>query len=293
MYKLVAIDLDGTLLNSFGEVSEKTRKALKQIKNNGVEVVLASGRPISSTESLALELGVDNYLISGNGAAVYDIKKQKIVYDRFLTKKQVIEIADICEQNSFFYNVYTEDEVIANSLNYNVLFYHKENVKKIEEKRTHINVVQNIREYIEQSGKERFLKITVCDESKFIFSSIMRILKAVEGIDVLDVEYMSRKKIKDGTEDVDIQYFYTEITNHNVNKWNSIEYLLNKLKIKKEEVMAIGDNVNDKEMIVNSGLGVVMGNSNPKMKEIADVVVADNNSDGVYEAIKKYILDVM
>lgn len=293
MYKLVAIDLDGTLLNSFGEVSEKTRKALKQIKNNGVEVVLASGRPISSTESLALELGVDNYLISGNGAAVYDIKKQKIVYDRFLTKKQVIEIADICEQNSFFYNVYTEDEVIANSLNYNVLFYHKENVKKIEEKRTHINVVQNIREYIEQSGKERFLKITVCDESKFIFSSIMRILKAVEGIDVLDVEYMSRKKIKDGTEDVDIQYFYTEITNHNVNKWNSIEYLLNKLKIKKEEVMAIGDNVNDKEMIVNSGLGVVMGNSNPKMKEIADVVVADNNSDGVYEAIKKYILDTM
>ena len=293
MYKLVAIDLDGTLLNSFGKKKKKTRKALKQIKNNGVEVVLASGRPISSTESLALELGVDNYLISGNGAAVYDIKKQKIVYDRFLTKKQVIEIADICEQNSFFYNVYTEDEVIANSLNYNVLFYHKENVKKIEEKRTHINVVQNIREYIEQSGKERFLKITVCDESKFIFSSIMRILKAVEGIDVLDVEYMSRKKIKDGTEDVDIQYFYTEITNHNVNKWNSIEYLLNKLKIKKEEVMAIGDNVNDKEMIVNSGLGVVMGNSNPKMKEIADVVVADNNSDGVYEAIKKYILDVM
>ena len=293
MYKLVAIDLDGTLLNSFGEVSENTRKALKQIKNNGVEVVLASGRPISSTESLALELGVDNYLISGNGAAVYDIKKQKIIYDRFLTKKQDLEIADICEQNSFFYNVYTEDEVIANALNYNVLFYHKENVKKAEEKRTHINVVQNIREYIEQSGKERFLKITVCDESKFIFGSIMRILKSIEGIDVLDVEYMSRKKIKDGTDDVDIQYFYTEITNHNVNKWNSIEYLLDKLKIKKDEVMAIGDNVNDKEMIINSGLGVVMGNSNPKMKEIADVVVADNNSEGVYEAISKYILDKM
>ena len=293
MYKLVAIDLDGTLLNSFGEVSDKTRKALKQIKNSGIEVVLASGRPISSTESLALELGVDNYLISGNGAAVYDIKKQKIIYDRFLSKAQVMEIANICEQNSFFYNVYTEDEVIASSLNYNVLFYHKENVKKIEEKRTHINVVQNIREYIEQSGKDRFLKITVCDESKFIFGSIMRILKGVKGIDVLDVEYMSRKKIKDGTDDVDIQYFYTEITNQNVNKWNSIEYLLNKLKIKKEEVMAIGDNVNDKEMIVNSGLGVVMGNSNPKMKEIADVVVSDNNSDGVYEAIKKYIIDKM
>ena len=291
MYKLVAIDLDGTLLNSFGEVSENTKKALLEAKNRGVEIVLSSGRPISSTESLALELGVDNYLISGNGAAVYDIKKQEILYDRFLTKEQVLEIAKLCEENSFFYNVYTEDEVIASSLNYNVLFYHKENVKKVEEKRTHINVVQNIAEYIEQSGKNRFLKITVCDESKFIFNSIMRRLKEINGIDVLEVAYMSRKKIKDGTDDVDIQYFYTEITNENVNKWTAIEFLLDKLNIKKEEVMAIGDNVNDQEMIQESGLGVVMGNSNPKMKEIADVIVADNNSEGVLEAFNKFVLN--
>ena len=84
MYKLVAIDLDGTLLNSFVEVSENTKKSLLEAKNRGVEIVISSGRPISSTESLALELGVDNYLISGNGAAVYDIKKQEILYDRFL-----------------------------------------------------------------------------------------------------------------------------------------------------------------------------------------------------------------
>lgn len=290
MYKLMAIDLDGTLLNSFGEVSENTRKALKEAKEQGTEVVLSSGRPISSTESLAIELEVDNYLISGNGAAVFDIKNQEIIYDRFLTKEQVLSIAKICEENSFFYNVYTEDEVIASSLNYNILFYHKENIKKVEEKRTHINIVQNIEEYIKESGKEKFLKITVCDESKFIFNSIMKKLKEIEGIDILEVAYMSRKKIKDGTDDVDIQYYYTEITNQNVNKWTAIEFLLDKLNIKKEEVIAIGDNVNDQEMIVEAGLGVVMGNSNPKMKEIADVVVADNNSEGVLEAIKKYVL---
>ena len=215
MYKLMAIDLDGTLLTSTGEVTENTRVALKKAKQQGTEIVLASGRPISSTESLAIELGVDNYLISGNGAAVYDIKNQKILYDRFLTKEQVLNIAKMCEENSFFYNVYTEDEVIASSLNYNVLFYHKENIKKIEEKRTHINVVQNIAEYIEQSGKEKFLKITVCDESQFIFNSIMKRLKAIDGIDVLEVAYMSKKKIKSGTEDIDIQYYYTEITNEN------------------------------------------------------------------------------
>lgn len=289
MYKLMAIDLDGTLLNSFGEVTERTKKALIKAKNNGTEVVLASGRPISSTESLAVEIGVDNYLISGNGAAVYDIKNQSIIYDRFLSKEQVIRIAKICEENSFFYNVYTEDEVIANSLNYNVLFYHKENVKKIEEKRTHINIVQNILEYIEDSGKDKFLKITVCDESEFIFKSIMKRLKEIQGIDLLEVAYMSRKKIKSGTDDVDIQYYYTEITNENVNKWTAIEYLINKLNITKEEVIAIGDNMNDKEMILNAGLGVVMGNSNPKMKEIADEIVSDNNSEGVCEAVEKFV----
>lgn len=290
MYKLVAIDLDGTLLNSYGEVSENTKKVLQEAKKRGVEIILSSGRPISSTESMALELGVDNYLISGNGAAVYDIKRQEIIYDRFLTKEQVLDIAKLCEENSFFYNVYTEDEVIASSLNYNVLFYHKENVKKVEERRTHINVVQNIAEYIEQSGKERFLKITVCDESQFIFNRIMKRLKEINGIDVLEVAYMSRKTIKDGTDDVDIKYYYTEITNQNVNKWTAIQFLLNKLNIKENEVMAIGDNMNDKEMIQEAGLGVVMGNSNPKMKEIADAIVADNNSEGVLEAFNKFIL---
>lgn len=290
MYKLVAIDLDGTLLNSYGEVSEATRNALQKAKNQGVEIVLASGRPISSTESLAIELGVDNYLISGNGSAVFDIKNQKVIYDRFLSKEQVLKIAKLCEKNSFFYNVYTEDEVIASSLNYNVLFYHKENLKKIEEKRTHINVVQNIEKYIEESGKEKFLKITVCDESQFIFNSIMKRLKMIEDIDVLETAYMSKKKIKSGTEDVNIQYFYTEITNKNVNKWSAIEFLLEKLNINKEEVLTIGDNMNDIEMIQNAGLGIVMGNSNPKMKEIAKEIVSDNNSEGVLEAFNKFIL---
>ncbi len=291
MYKFVAIDLDGTLLNSYGEVSEDTKKVLLKAKSQGIEIVLSSGRPISSTESLARELRIDNYLISGNGAAVYDIKNQKLIWDRFLSKEQVLNIAKLCEENSFFYNVYTEDEVIANSLNYNVLFYHKENLKKVEEKRTHINVVQNIAEYIEESGKNKFLKITVCDESQFIFNSIMKRLKLIDGIDVLETEYMSRKKIKSGTEDVNIQYFYTEVTNKNVNKWSAIEFLIKKLNINKEEVVAIGDNMNDIEMIQNAGLGIAMGNSNPKMKKIANEIVADNNSEGVLEAFNKFILN--
>ena len=289
MYKLVAIDLDGTLLNSFGEVSENTKNILKEAKERGIEIVLASGRPISSTKSIAVELGVDNYLISGNGAVVYDIKNDDVIYDKFLTKEQVFQIIDVCEANSIFYNLYTEEEVITKSLNYNVLFYHKENIKKIEEKRTHINVVEDVKRYIEESGKTKFLKVTVCDESKMIFNGIIRKLKEIDNLDILNVEHMSRKKFKIGTEDVSIEYHYTEITNQNVNKWTAIEFLLKRLGINKEDVVAIGDNINDKEMVENSGLGIVMGNSNPLMKDIANIVVSDNNSDGVYEAFSKYI----
>lgn len=291
MYKLVAIDLDGTLLNSFGEVTENTKNVLLEAKEKGIEIVLASGRPISSTKSLAVEIGLNNYIISGNGAVVYDIKNEEVVYDKFLTKEQVFDVIDVCEANSIFYNIYTEDEVITKSLNYNVLFYHKENIKKIEEKRTHINVVSNVKEYIEQSGNTKFLKITVCDESKMIFNGIIRKLKELGGLDILNVEHMSKKRFKLGTEEVSIEYHYTEITNENVNKWTAIEYLLNKLNIDKNEVVAIGDNINDREMIENSGLGIVMGNSNPVMKEIGNVVVADNNSEGVFEAFNKYILN--
>ena len=222
---------------------------------------------------------------------VYDIQNKKVVYDKFLSKEQVLQIVDICEENSIYCNVYTENEVIAKSLNYNVLFYYKENLKKPEGKRTNINVVKNMRKYIEDLEEtESFLKMTVCDPSRMIFNGIIKKLRTFDNIDVLDVSHMSRKTIKDGTEDVQIEYFYTEITNKNVNKWTAIEYLLEIENIKPEEVMAIGDNVNDKEMIQNSGLGVVMGNSSEQMKKIADIIVSDNNSDGIVEAVEKYIL---
>ena len=171
------------------------------------------------------------------------------------------------------------------------MFYHKENEKIEEGKRTNINLVPNMYKYIENLSNEKFLKVTVCDDNKMIFNSIIKKLKLIENIDVLEVSHMSRKIIKDGTNQVPIEYYYTEITNNNVNKWSAIEFLINKLHIAKEDVIAIGDNVNDKEMIENAGLGVAMGNSSPDMKAIADVVVGDNNSEGVAEVIEKFVLE--
>jgi len=98
---------------------------------------------------------------------------------------------------------------------------------------------------------------------------------------------MSRKIIKAGTQQVSLEYYYTEITSKNVDKWYAVKYLIEELQISPNEVMGIGDNVNDKIMLENAGLGVAMGNSAPYIKEVADLVVANNNEDGVAEAIER------
>lgn len=290
MYKLVAIDLDGTLLNSYGEVPQKTKQGIKDAISKGTEIVLASGRPISSVETLANEIGANRFLISGNGAVAYDINNKEIIYNKFLTKEQVLNIIKVCEENSIYYNIYTENEVITKALNYNTLFYYKENANKQEDKRTSISIISDIYDYVKKTEGENFLKVTVCDDMKVIFNSIIKKLRTIPDIDVLDVAHMSRKIIKSGTEEVPVYYYYTEITNKNVNKWCALESIMQRLNITREEVIGIGDNINDKELIENAGLGVAMGNSAPYIKEMADIVVADNNSEGVLEVLKKYIL---
>lgn len=289
MYKLVAIDLDGTLLNSYGEVSNENKQAIKNAINNGVEVVLSSGRIGDSVESIANELGANKYYISGNGSMLYNMKEDKIEYENFIEKEKMLKLIKICDENSIYYSIYTENMVITKSLKYNVAFYNYENSKKLSNKRTNINIVQNIYEYVENLEDNKFLKITICDDSEIIFSRIIDKFKKINNIDVLDVAHMSRKIIKDGTEEVPVEYYYTEITNKNADKWTAIEYLIKKLNIKKEEVIAIGDNMNDELMIKNAGKGVAMGQSNPKIKEIADVVTQDNNNNGVANILNKLI----
>jgi hydroxymethylpyrimidine pyrophosphatase-like HAD family hydrolase len=211
------------------------------------------------------------------------------VYDNFLKKQQVLEIIKICEENSIYYNIYTENEVLTKSLNYNTLFYHSENTHKQEEKRTNINIVDDVYGYIEKTEDDHFLKITVCDESRVVFNNILKKLEMVPNIDVLDVSHMSKKIIRNGTDEVLVEYCYTEITNKDVHKWSAMKFIIDDMNITSEEVVAIGDNVNDKEMIEGAGLGVAMGNATDQIKEIANVTVATNNEDGVCEVFEKYI----
>lgn len=290
MYKLVAIDLDGTLLNSNGIVSNETKEILQKIISKNIKIVLASGRMIDSIKSIAEEIGEQKYLIAGNGSIVYDMERQEILYKNFLKKEKVLDIIKICEENSIYYNIYTETELLTPSLKYNVLYYNKENANREEKDRTKINIITNMYEYIEKSNREDFLKITICDEDKTIFNSIIRKMKQIKGVEVLDVEHMSRKNIMQGTETVELSYSYTEVSAQNVDKWEAIKFILEKEQIQKEEVIAIGDNINDKKMIENAGIGIVMKGSSAVVTEIANIVTEEtNNSDGVAKILQKIL----
>lgn len=290
MYKLIAVDLDGTMLNSYGIVTENTKNVIKNVINKGTDVIIASGRPIDSIKAIAKEIGSENYFIAGNGALVYDIKNDEVVYEKYMPKEKVLEIIKICEENSITYNVYTDETILATSLKYNVLYYHKENLKKEEEKKTNISIVKDMYDYVKNMNNAKFLKITICDDMKSVFNSILKKINKVKDVEVLDVSHMSRKTITQGTEEIPIEYYYTEITYKDVDKWNAIEFLAEKINIKREEIIAIGDNINDKKMIEESGLGIAMKGSTPYVTEVAKYITDTNNDEGVAKAIEKFCL---
>ena len=289
-YKLLAIDLDGTLLNSYGEISDENKRAIKKAQENGIEVVLASGRVPDSIERYAKEIDSQKFLIAGNGTILKDIQKNEIIYDNFISKEKALKIIRMCEENSVFCNVYTQKTIITKELNYNVQYYYYENSKKDDELRTNINVVNDIYKYVEQINTSPISKINICDENKIIFNSIVNKLKRINGVTILDVEHMSKKVIKKGSEFIDLQYYYTEITNEIADKWEAIKELARIMNIQKKEIIAIGDNINDEKMINNAGLGIVMGKSALSVRQNKNIVTKSNNENGVAYAIYNYIL---
>ena len=289
MFKLIAMDMDGTLLNCYGDVSKENKEAISLALSKNIEVVIASGRIPNAILSTANKINANKYMISGNGAQVYDIQNDEIIYSNYLSKEKVLEIIEKCETNSMFYTIYTNDAILTKTLNYNILFYNSENKKNPEDKQINIKVVSNLQEYINEYQGEDFLKVVICDSDESVFKNIINTLKTIEDVDVLEVSHLSKKIIQCENENIEITYFYTEITNKNVNKWTAIEKLIEKLDIKKEEVLTIGDNINDKEMIENAGYGIVTGNGSQYMKEIANEVVGTNDENGVAQAIMAHI----
>ena len=291
MYKMIASDLDGTLLNSYGQITEKTKEALLKAQEQGVYVVFASGRVSSSIKSFADLTGIKGYIISGNGAVVTELETNENIYTNVMDKTTVLKIISVCEQNSISYNLYTLKDVYTKKIEYSTLFYHMENKKLPEEKRIKINLCENIEKLIKENDDLKISKITICDKDRIVFNSIIRKLREVKGVTVLDVSHSSRKVITVGTEEVEIKYNYTEVSKSGVDKWSAIEFLMNKLNIDAKDIICVGDNANDIIMVEKAGLGVIMGNAAPMYKEKADYIAPSNDEDGVAQVINDYILN--
>ncbi|MBR6252896.1 MAG: HAD family phosphatase [Clostridia bacterium] len=285
LYKMIAVDIDGTLLNSKNELSENTKKVLKEASDRGIFVVLTSGRISKNVLNFCNQIGADKYLISENGASIINLKTGELEYSKYISKEVANKVIDLCEENSIYYMVYTQEELIVKNIKYMSLFFYKQNYNP----NARIKQVVAGRDYINATNSN-ITKLMICDEDRSIYRSIINKLKDIEEIDVLPVPHTSVKKIKVDGEEKTLKYSYADISAKGANKWTAVEYLANKLGIKKSEIIAIGDNINDMHMIYNAGLGVAMSNGSPYVRRIANKVAPSNDNDGVAQIVEKYVL---
>lgn len=289
MYKLVAIDIDGTLLNSRGELSARTKDVVRRVSSRGVHVVLTSGRVSDSVGRIANELNASKYIICDNGALIYDNEEKNIIEASYISKETVLELVRTCIENNIYYMVFSTNKIMVRDLKHMALAFYKKRHNIDDETSGAAEIELGGIELIEQC-KEPFTRIVVCDQDRVIYNSIVHKLQAYEDVDLMAVPHVSHKVIKDGDKEVFLSYSYAELLAKGTNKWVAIEKLAKKLNVELTEVMAIGDNFNDIEMIKNAALGVAVNNGSPLAKQVAEVIAPSNDHDGVAIVLENYIL---
>lgn len=284
MYKLIAIDIDGTLLNKKGEITERTKEVLKRASESGVYIVLTSGRLTEKVKEFSQEIGANDYLIAENGASVVNLKTGEIEYSRYMPIEVVSHVLDVCQENNIYYMVYTSKEIIVKSLKYMAMFFHKQNYNP----NARIKTIIAGRDYID-TIEDPFTRLMICDEDRAIYNGIIGKLSEIPEIDVTPVPHISNKILQVDGEEKEIIYSYADIAAKGANKWSAIESLIQKLGIMPSEVIAIGDNINDISMIENAGWGVAMANGSPHVRAIAKEIAPSNDDDGVAYVVEKYV----
>lgn len=268
-YKLIALDIDGTLLNTSHQVTEKVKEAIQKCKELGVKVVLCSGRPLKGVQQFLELLNLKeegDYVCTFNGALVQNAYTGEILSHLTLGYEDLCELKELCNEIGFrshFYDIkyiYTFNKDISD---YTIM---------------------------EAFLTESHLNVSTIDEiptdfimSKFLISDHPEILD--EKIAKIPEELYEKYTI------VRSMPFYLEILNKNANKGVGIKLLAEKLGIKQEEIICVGDAGNDLHMIEYAGLGVAMGNATAEIKNIANYITKTNDEDGVAHVIDKFILE--
>lgn len=266
-YKMIVLDLDGTLTNRDKVITNRTREALFELKNQGGIIVLASGRPTYGVMPLAEELELNRsggYILSFNGGRIIDCKTGETVFARELPAKSNQTIIRLSKEHGVNVLTYENDFIITPDASDQYVkkeaAINKLKVKEIEDMESYVDFP--------------VVKFLMLDDGDYL-ALVEPKVKAFLGRDYS--VYRSEP-------------YFLEILPKGIDKAASLERLLARLGMEKSEMIACGDGYNDLSMIKYAGLGVAMENAVLPVKKAADYVTLSNNEDGVAHVVEKFML---
>ena len=260
MIRLIATDLDGTLLNNEHKISDYNKKVISAVNEKGIKVILSTGRPTSAATKFLDDLNIETDMISFNGAMITD-RKVNILYENNLESSIGKELIEIAKKYKIYYQGFLGERWNLSDAKSKWLNFYI-SIAKIDNYSVGFD---NIKDF---------------SFSKFMFIGENEILKEIA--EELD------KKLKDKVYYAFSRPVYLEVHSPKVSKANALCFLLNKYDIKKENVMAFGDNNNDIEMLEIAGISVAVDNAENALKEKAKYITKSNIENGVGYFINKY-----
>lgn len=267
-YKLLVLDVDGTLLNDERKISKRTLAALLKVQQMGVRIVLASGRPTYGLMPLAKTLELGNYggfVLSYNGCQIIKAQNGEILFERRINPEMLPYLEKKARKNGFAIFTYHDDTLITDSPD---------------------------NEYIKNEALLNNLKIIREDEfsTAIDFAPCKCMLVSDKEKALIGLEQHWEKRLAGTLDAFRSEPYFLEVVPCGVNKANTLGALLEHLGVTREEVIAVGDGVCDVTMLQLAGMGVAMGHSQDSVKVCADYVTASNEEDGVALAVEKLIL---
>lgn len=270
--KLIALDLDGTVLTDNNTLSDRVKRSLERAIQSGIEVVAASGRPYGSMPKNVLGIKGLNYSITSNGAAVHDNSGRRI-HSTLVSENDVISLLKITEGHDLIFEAYvkgltyTDSRYTSNPLKYGCSEAYVDYVKASH------GHIDNMREFIYNHRKE------------------------LDSIEIICTNAKKRAHIRQLAEDSTSGFYITsssenfiEFMDKSATKGNAVDWLCNHLDVKQEHTCACGNADNDADMIEQSGFGAAVENASKLCLDCADIIVPSNNNDGVARLIE-IILD--
>lgn len=272
-YKMIAMDMDGTLLTTDKEVSNRSKEVLKKAADAGIKLVVCTGRIFTSAWAYADIIGTKAPIIASNGAYIREKDRDEVVYMKNLPKEEIIKAVKITKEHGFCPFLFSYNTVFAEKVIFTARIYEKQNESLPEDKKVKLVVTDNLEKVIEKKHEE-ILKIVVVSE-----------MDEIEKLNKL------RREI---TDNVDASIAASmpnnfEIMPKGISKGKGVKILGDIYGISAEETICIGDNENDISMIEYAGCGVAMGNGTDALKSAADYVTDTNDNDGVAKAIEKLV----